>query len=357
MLQAGTQIMLVGLQSSADLNYKVGVLVTYLHDRQRWVVELSCGRKVRVRHDNMQTMDMSAHNFYHVFGYPDQNTPVLADMVEERTGEHGRYLVAKQTICKSTLARDNKLRVSMTADANKQLGIRFDAFVLQTVSAILHEEIIIPVKERGWNVTASYLCMCVRQGWLQNALVQDLMSYDCCSGTILQETMERLHFEDLFWFDFACTEMPDVPADTLWRLLSFLMSHGFLQDRTLTVGESSKAQCTPRRWDYYNAIRRGEDPEPLPETTEVTGNFMEMPWWLVQAQKGRGEFPADECVIFHDEIRAGQEFLLDYNDTYFPKKSEQLRHTCPPDLRTVLFRIVSRIDPRVTAALEAHMRD
>lgn len=355
MLQAGTQIMLVGLQSSADLNYKVGVLGTYLHDSQRWVVELPCGRKVRVRHANMQTMDVSAQNFYHVFGYPDQNTPALADMVEERTGEHGRYLVAKQTISKSTFARDNKLRVSMTADENKELGIRYDAFLGQAVSTILQKQCIMPLQERDWNVTASYLGKCVRQGWLKNDLVRDLMRYDCYSPRVLQETMQRLHFEDLFWFDFACTEMPDVPADTLWRLLSFLMSHGFLQDRTLTVGNSSKAQCTPGRWEWLSAKLRGEKPPPLPNTASVTGNFMEMPFWLVQTQQGRGQLPVDECIIFHEDIRAGEELLVDYEENYVPDK--QLRDTCPPDLRPVLFRIVSRIDPRVTAALEAHMRD
>jgi len=358
MLQKGMHVMLTGLQIRADLNYKVFELGAYVHDSQRWVVNLPCGRKVKVREANIQTMDVCAQNFYHMFGYPDQNTPALADLVEERTGEHGRYLVAKQTIFKGTLARDAKKSMQMTGDANKQLGKRFDAFVLQAVSAILHEEIPIPEKERGWNVTASYLGQCVREGWLQDALVQDLMRYDCYSEKVLQETMDRLHFEDLFWFDFWCNEMPDVPADTLWRLQSFLMSHAFLHDRTVSVGKSSLAACTPLRWTWYLAVRNGEDPEPLPETADVTGNFMEMPWWLAQAQKGRGDFlhvPANECVIFHDEVRAGQELLLDYSDTYFPDNSQQMRQDCPPGLRTVLSHIVSRLDPRVIEAFEAYM--
>jgi hypothetical protein len=150
--------------------------------------------------------------------------------------------------------------------------------------------------------------------------------------------------------------MPDVPADTLWRLQSFLMSHGFLRDRILTVGISSLAGCPPRRWEWYSAIRRGENPEPLPHTPEVTGNFMEMPSWLVQTPQGRGEIPVDECVIFHEDISAGEELLLDYEEKYFLHRDKQLRHDCPLALRPVLFRIVSRLDPRVTEALEAHMR-
>ncbi len=39
-LHKGTEVMLVGLQSSPELNFKQDVLRTYLHDRQRWVVEL-----------------------------------------------------------------------------------------------------------------------------------------------------------------------------------------------------------------------------------------------------------------------------------------------------------------------------
>ena len=355
MLQQGTKVMLLGLQSSADLNFKQGVLGAYLPDCQRWVVELPCGRQVKVRQANMQTMEASVQNFYRMFGYPDQNTPALADLVEERTGQHGRYLVAKQPISKSTYARDNKLRVSMPADESKQLAIRFDAFVGQSVSTILHEQIIMPVQERDWNQTASYLGKCVRQGWLQNGLVRDLMRYDSYSPTILQETMERLHFEDLLWFEFWRTEMPDVPADVLWCLQSFVMSHAFLQDRTIMVGFSSLAQCTDGRWTALNAKRRGEQTSPLPNDASVIGNFMEMPFWLVQPQQARDQIPVQECIIFHEDIRAGEELLVDYEEHYFPDK--QLRDTCPPDLRPVLFHIVSRLDPRVAQALEAHMHE
>jgi hypothetical protein len=129
-----------------------------------------------------------------------------------------------------------------------------------------------------------------------------------------------------------------------------------VHDRTAVFGIASFAETTSMRWDYYSAIRRGENPEPLPNTPEVTGNFMEMPSWLVQTPQGRGEIPVDECVIFHEDISAGEELLLDYEEKYFLHRDKQLLHDCPLALRPVLFRIVSRLDPRVTEALEAHMR-
>jgi hypothetical protein len=82
---------------------------------------------------------------------------------------------------------------------------------------------------------------------------------------------------------------------------------------------------------------------------------MEMPFWLVQAQEDSHHLPVHECIIFHQDIRAGEELLVDYEENYVPDK--QLRDTCPPDLRPVLFHIVSRLDPRVKEALEAHMRE
>jgi hypothetical protein len=351
MLQEGMQVILLGLQSSPELNFKLGVLHTYLHDRQRWIVELPCGRKVNVRQANMQTREVTVQNFYRVFGSPDQNTPMLVDLVEERMGKHGRYLVAKQTILENTMARDKKIRISMTPNENKQFVKRFMAFKDKQLGTAL--EFKLP---ESFNVTAAYIGMFVQRGFLENDLVRDLMDYDCCSPVILQETMERMHVEDFFLFDFWCHELPHVPADTLWHVQSFFMSHAFLYERTIVVGGSSKAACTQARWDFYSAIRRGEDPEPLPSTAEVYGNFTEMPSWLVQAQQGRGQFPIDDFVVFNAEIKKGEELLLDYGEDYFPKQNKQPCYNCPLALRPFLFRIVSQLDSRVTQALEAHMR-
>ena len=174
MLQQGTKVMLLGLQSSADLNFKQGVLGAYLPDCQRWVVELPCGRQVKVRQANMQTLNASVQNFYRVFGYPDKNTPALADIVEERTGKHGRYLVAKQNIAARTFAHDKKLRVEMTADENQQLAIRFIAFTRQQLGTAFEFD----VEPVNFNVTASYLMQVVRQGWLKNDLMRDLVRFD-----------------------------------------------------------------------------------------------------------------------------------------------------------------------------------
>ncbi len=354
MLQEGMQVMLVGLKSSPDLNFTQGELGAYYHHNQRWVVNLPCGRQVRVREANMQTMEVTMQNFYGVFGNPDQNTPLLTDLVEIRTGENGRYLVAKQTISENTLARDNKIRVTITADENKQFVNRFVAFANEKQER-LDTSYVFSLPER-FNVTAAYIGMFVHRGFLENDLVRDLMDYDCCSAVILQETMERMHVEDFFIFDFWCDELPHVSTDTLWHLQSFLASHAFLHDRTIVFGISSYAQTTRIRWDYYSAIRRGKNPEPLPNTPEVYGNITEMPSCIMQSQQGRGQFPIDDFVAFNSVIKKGEELLLDYGPDYFPKQKKQPRHNCPLVMRPVLFRIVSRLDPRVTEALEAHMR-
>jgi len=350
MLHQGTKVMLHDLQSSPDLNFTIGELGAYMHDSQRWVVELPCGRKVKVREANMQTIEETVQKFYWVFGHPDQSTPLLTDLVEERTGKHGRCLVAKQPISKSTLARDDKIRITMTPKQNQQFANSFMQF---TRRAVRDCEFALP---ESYNVTAAYVGMFVQAGFLEHALVRRLMDYDCYSPVILQETMERMHVEDFFIFDFWRDQLPHVPADTLWHVQSFLASHAFVHDRTAVFGIASFAETTSMRWDYYSAIRRGENPEPLPNIPEVYGNMTEMPSWLVQAEQGRGQFRIDDFVAFNIDIQKGEELLFDYGPDYFPKQKKQPYYDCPRKLRPVLFRIVSGLDPRVTDALAAHMR-
>jgi hypothetical protein len=165
----------------------------------------------------MQTLDVAEQDYYTLFGYPDENTLALADIVEERTGKHGRYLVAKQPIAARTFARDKKLRVSMKADENEQLVIR----LIANITELLGTDFKFDVEPVNFNVTASYVKEFMRK-WLlendvgpENDLLRHLMDYDSYSPKILQETMRRMHAEDLFWFDFWCTEMTDVPADTI----------------------------------------------------------------------------------------------------------------------------------------------
>jgi len=351
MLRKGMQVMLVGLQSNPDLNKKLGELGAYLHDSQRWVVELPCGRKLKVREKNMHAIQESVQLFYRAFGYPDHNTPLLADLVEIRTDEHGRRLFAKQAISKKTFARDDKVCVSMNQAESNHLGMQYDALCGAPMSTLLSKEIILPMAERSWNVAASYVGKCVEQGWLENALVSELMDYNCYSQKILQETIERMHVEDFFWHLFWVKNIADVPADTLWRLQCFLMSHGFLRDRTLVVGRSSYAQCTDERWKSLLAMRRGKKPKPI----TATGNFMEMPCWLVRPPQD-GQIHVNECIVFHEDIRAGEELLVDYEEHYFPAHHKQLRNVCPPEMLLFLLHIVRPLDPRVTEALEAHMR-
>jgi hypothetical protein len=133
------------------------------------------------------------------------------------------------------------------------------------------------------------------------------------------------------------------------------MSHGFMRDRDLTVGISSYAQCTDMRWKWLLAMRSGKKPEPLPSTPEVTGNFIELPCWLVQPPQD-GQVDVKECIAFHEDISAGEELLLDYEENYFLEDHKQLRNVCPPEVLLFLLNIVRPLDPCVTEALEAHMR-
>ncbi len=133
------------------------------------------------------------------------------------------------------------------------------------------------------------------------------------------------------------------------------MSHGFLRDRSLTVGRSSLAGCTEKRWEWLFTMWSDKKPKPLANTASVTGNFMEMSCWIVQSQQD-GQIPVDECIIFHEDISTGEELLLDYEEKYFLEEDKQLCHVCPTDMVFLLFNIVSRLDPCVSETLETHMR-
>ena len=354
MLHQGKKVKLFGLQSTVGLNGEDGLLCEYIPDKQRWVVELFCGRKVLVREANMATRETMAQNIFHAFGYPMLNAPALADIVEERKGNHGRYIVARVPIHAGTFAHDNKLRVSLNERKAQQLSSQFAAFAGQAVSEILGQPVLLERMSQIFNVTAMYLGTCVQEKWLQHDLVRDLMRYDLYSPETLQETIERMNIEDVLWLEFWCTELPEVSRDQVWCLQSCLVSHGCLEDRTITVGIFCKALCDERRWDWYNARRRGENPAPI--SRSGNGNITEIPSWSVQTHVGPGQIRADSCVIVHKNVRAGEPLLYDYGEDYFPHKDKQLCQNCPLELHPVLFHIFGRFDPRVTEALEAHMR-
>ena len=353
-LHPGKKVMLHGLQSSVELNGQEGVLCEYAPDAQRWVVELPCGRKFNVREANMQTQtrETMAQNIFHAFGYPMLDAPALADIVEERTGPHGRFLVAKVPIAAGTFAQENKLRVSMTADEMQQLVSRYVEFAGQAVTNILGKPVLLEVMSQNFNVSASYLGTCVQEKWLQHDLVRDLMRYDFYSPETLQQTIERMNIEDVLWLEFWCRELPELSPDQVWCLQSFLMSHACLEDRTITLGIFCKALCPPERWNWYNARRRGKNPAPI--SRSGNGNITEIPSWSVQTHVGPGQIRADSCIIVHKNVRAGEPLLYDYGEDYFPHKDKQLGQACPPELRPVLFHIFRRFDPRVTEALRAH---
>jgi hypothetical protein len=260
------------------------------------------------------------------------------------------------SISRGTFARDNKLRVSIKADEMQQLLSRFETIATQAMSSILGKPVLFEVVRQNWNVAASYLGTCVQEKWLQHDLVRDLMRYDFYSRDTLQETIEHMTIEDVLWLEFWCTELPDLSADEVWCLMSFLMSHTFPEDRTLTIGVFCKAQCTDERWRWYNSTRRGENTRSTPPPHGLGDHFTDLPPWCVQTHVGPGQIPADQCIIFDKNVGAGEPLLYDYGANYFLSPDKQLCKTCPAELRPVLFHIAGRFDPRVAEALEAHMR-
>jgi hypothetical protein len=64
------------------------------------------------------------------------------------------------------------------------------------------------------------------------------MAYDAFEARYVQETFARMRLGDLLWLHFWRERLEEaVSADTVWRVLSFILSHAFKNDaRMLTFG-------------------------------------------------------------------------------------------------------------------------
>lgn len=354
-LKPGKKVNLFGLQKRRDLNGQQGVLLEYNHDKGRWGVELQDGEKVCVKRQNIETREMiMSQNVYSSCGFPNTATRPLEDFVEERMGPHGRGLFAKIDIPFRMYATDRKFRVSLTAEEGLQLHKKLEVFTNERMCEMYGEGSSISFEHKeNWNMLSSYVGKCIQNHWLTNEFVQDLMNYNAFSPECLDVIFRKATFQDIMAFKFWCTQFPDVSANDVWRVWSFLLSHANLEDMTVTVGTFVKANCDAQRWRMYQMQEWGC-------TTKVHhqylgGHFVSIQPWGRQKHVGRNQIPGDSCVIFVRDVRKGEEVLMDYGTQYFAPVKFQLKNT-DEALCDLIFQVLEGVDDRVTEALEKHMR-
>jgi len=213
------------------------------------------------------------------YGVPLEGSPSFLDLVEERHGENGRELVAKEAIPAFTFAPVQKIRLFQTEEEMQALERAFDAFVAQTVPEILGFPSLISqqVQERPiphGSDMCMYVGMFLRKDLLEDPMIVHLMDYDAFCEKYVTDTLSRMMLGDVFWLYFWIDKFQDVfGADTIWRVLSFILSHSFMNDRNiLTFSPFCLAQCPKARWDWYVA---GSDEAHPPVSGSVSGDALD----------------------------------------------------------------------------------
>ncbi len=69
----------------------------------------------------------------------------------------------------------------------------------------------------------------------------------------------------------------------------------------------------------------------------------------------QGEVRGDECVLFSEDVRAGESVTIDYGASYMVNHESQLRQFREHELRVVVEAVLGQFDARVLRALGAHM--
>ena len=72
-------------------------------------------------------------------------------------------------------------------------------------------------------------------------------------------------------------------------------------------------------------------------------------------QVRRGEVAGDQCVMFSEDVRAGESVTMDYGARYMVNHESQLRQFREHELRAVVEAVLAQFDARVLRALGAHM--
>jgi len=251
-----------------------------------------------------------AQVLFEVAGFPMQDAPEWADVVEERRVESsrrysdGRFVVARQAIKAFTFVRVPKVRLVLSEVALERLHDAFSAFNRQNVPellgypsafGVLVQEQEIPHGSEMLCFVGSFVC----SGLVEDGVVREVMAYDAYAWSYLFETLSRLRLGDVLWLHFW-REKIDASADTVWRAYSFLLSHAFKNSRRmLTLSPLCGAKCPQKRWDWYLAGSPESERPRLEDATVETlmGNFEEVSPWGRQTTVGAGQVSCGhECV-------------------------------------------------------------
>ena len=306
-----------------------------------------------------------AQVIFEVAGFPMQDAPWFDAVTEERTGAHGRYLVATQAIPAFTFVRVEKVRLALGEAELAGLHVELSAFIRREVPELVGypSAFAVLVQEREIPHGSDMLCFVgafVREGLLEHAVVRDLMAYDAFDVQYVAETFGRMRLGDVLLLHFWRETLGEsVAADTVWRVFSFILTHAFKNDaRMLTFGAFCKAQCPQARWEWYLAGSSAEEPpagEGLSGLDLLLGNFEEVHPWCRQTHVGEGQVSAAECVVFMKDVAKGGAVEMDYGERYMCEPEFQLRQLRGDQLERALERVLWAFDARVLAGFRAHM--
>jgi hypothetical protein len=323
------------------------------------------------------------------FAVPLEGSRSFMDLVEERHGMNGRELVAKEAITAFTFAPVEKVRLVQTEDALQALDIEFDEFVGRTVPEILGFPSLLSrmVQEQPvahGSEMCLYVGMFLEKGLLEDPMIAHLMDYDAFEEEYVTDTLMRMMVGDVLWLHFWIEKLEGAfAADTIWRVLTFTLSHSFINDRnTLTFSPFCLANCPKARWDWYVA---GSDEAHPPVSGSASGgaldallgNFEEIaPWGRYvcdvsvclahfvccnRVSLGRqrivapGQIPADECVIFMKDVAQGEAVELDYGVQYMLPREQQIHKYEGTDIGRLLHAVMKQFDSRVRRAFQKFM--
>jgi hypothetical protein len=207
---------------------------------------------------------------------PLEGSLSFLELVEERHGQNGRELVAKEAISAFTFAPVQKIRLFQTQDELQALDCAFDVFVREQVPEILGFPALLSVLVQEQQIPHGsemclYVGMFLSRGLQEDPMIAHLMDYDCFSEDYVTDTLSRMMAGDVIWLHFWTMKFQGVfAADTIWRVLSFTLSHSFMNDRNiLTFSPFCLANCPQARWDWYVA---GSDEAQPPVSDSVSGN-------------------------------------------------------------------------------------
>jgi hypothetical protein len=302
---------------------------------------------------------------------------------------NGRELVAKEAITAFTFAPVQKVRLVQTEDELQALDHAFDAFVRENVPEILGFPALLSLLVQEQQVPHGsemclYVGMFLNRGLLEDPMIVHLMDYDAFCEHYVTDTLTRMMPGDVIWLHFWTSKFQGTfAADTIWRVLSFCLSHSFLNDRnTLTFSLFCLANCPKARWDWYVA---GSDEAHPPVSGSASGgaldallgNFEEIaPWGRYvcdvsvclthfvccnRVSLGRqkivapGQIPADECVIFMKDVAQGGAVELDYGVQYMLPREAQIHKYNGSEIGRLLHAVMKQFDPRVTSAFNRFM--